>query len=109
MAALAVARARGGTRAYFAEAPGAGNWIVEAAGQEAATAIGRHFASGCGGLELEVPLGPSADRVRIWRQIRYRHAAGQNKAEIARALGITTRTVRSHINGHCPLVERQLV
>ena len=106
-AALQVARARGGTKAYFGERPTGDNWLVKAVGQETALIIGKHFSSGCGGLDLEVPLGPAADRVRIWRQIRIRHAQGQTKRQISLALGITGRTVQYHINGHRPIADAE--
>ena len=52
-----------------------------------------------------MPLGPSGERVRIWREIRERHAAGQTKGQIAQELGITGRNVQYHINGHRPLAD----
>ena len=61
-AALKVAEARGGTKAYFTERPRAGNWLVEAVGHDIVVKIGAYFASGQGGIELEVPLGPTAGR-----------------------------------------------
>jgi len=101
-AALAVARARGGCRAYFPEAPRCRSWLVEAVGLDKAAIIGRLFASGKGGIELEVPRGPALSRVSQWREIYRRLAAGQSKAEIARALGISHKTVQAHANGRRP-------
>ncbi|MEM7426742.1 MAG: hypothetical protein AAF441_11645 [Pseudomonadota bacterium] len=104
-AALQVARARGGTKAYFGERFARDGWLVEAVGQEAALIIGRHFATGHGGMELDVPMGPAAERTRIWREIRYRHADGQTRSQIALALGISGRSVQYHLNGHRPLAD----
>ena len=101
-AALAVARARGGTRAYFAERPRPGNWLVDAVGPEKAAAIGRLFSSGRGSVELEVPGGAALARVAVWREIYRRLEAGQSKTQIALALGINCRTVQAHASGHRP-------
>ncbi len=106
-AALAVAQARGGSKAYFSEQPRDDNWLVAAVGRQAASLIARHFACGTGGVELHVPLGPAAGRARIWREIRRRHRQGQTKPQIARALSICERSVQYHINGHRPLAEEE--
>ncbi len=102
-AALAVARAKGGGRAYFPETPRPQSWLVEAVGADRAAVIGRLFASGRGGIELEVPGGPALACVARWREIYRRLAAGQSKPEIARALGISHRTVQAHANGRRPM------
>ena len=106
-AALQVARAKGGTKAYFPARPEGDHWLVKAVGQETALIIGEYFTTNGGGIDLEVPLGPSGERVRMWREIRYRHAAGHTKVQIARDLGITGRTVQYHINGHRPLADAE--
>jgi hypothetical protein len=101
-AALAVAKAKGGTRAYFPERPRTNNWLVNAVGRDKAATIGRLFASGRGGIELEIPGGAALGRVAVWREIYQRLEAGQSKVQIALALGINCRTVQAHANGHRP-------
>lgn len=106
-AALKVAQARGGTKAYFSARPREDNWLVAAVGSETAAQIGAYFASGHGGIELDVPLGPVAGRSVVWREIRRRHDAGENKPQIARALRVSERSVQYHINGHRPLADEE--
>lgn len=99
-AALKVAMAKGGTRAYFPSRPAAGHWLVEAVGIDAAAAICAHLVSDRGGLEIPVPLGPTGTRARTWRAIRQAIDAGATAAEAARIAGVDERTVRRHRNGH---------
>lgn len=97
-AALAVAGAKGGRRAYI---PAAGNltrdhWLVEAVGLDAA----RKIAMRLGGGEVPIPLGPAGSRARIWHIIREGIEAGLTAPEIAARVGVDEKTVRRHRNGH---------
>ncbi len=97
-AAVAVARARGGTRAYIPGEDGLrdGHWLVAAVGMEAARAIARRL----GGGDVDVPLGPYAgSRARIHQAIREGLRSGQSEAAIARMAGVADRTVRRHKSG----------
>lgn len=93
-AAVAVARAKGGTRAYL---PGPdrllpGHWLVATVGMEAAQAI----AARLGGGDVEIPLGPYAgNRARVHAAIREAARRGESEAAIARLVGVTDRTVRN--------------
>ncbi|MEM7426745.1 MAG: helix-turn-helix transcriptional regulator [Pseudomonadota bacterium] len=107
-AARAVAKARGGCRAYFVAKPLPDNWLVELVGMELAEAIGAELAPAQGGLELEVPYGPASSRVDQWGEIYRRLGEGQTQTEIAKAHGITRRTVQYHANGHRPLARMWL-
>lgn len=98
-AALAVARARGGTRAYFCLVPPDDHWLVELVGREKAEAICRALGGKSTGAEYEIPMNVHLSRPALWRELRRRLQAGQSKPEIARALGIHYKTVQAHKNG----------
>lgn len=104
-AALAIAGIKGGAPAYFPFDPPDDHWLVAAVGREKATLIGRKLATGKGGIELEVPLGPLMSRNQVWREIRRRLRAGETKPKIARALGIHYKTVQAHKNRHRKLAD----
>lgn len=98
-AAMAVARARGGTRAYIPSVDGLkdGHWLPQAVGMEAA----RRIAERIGGGEVDIPLGPYAgNRAAVRQAIRDGVQAGHSEAAIARLAGVADRTVRRHKNGH---------
>jgi hypothetical protein len=102
-----VAKAVGGTRAYFPERPRQGSWLWAAVGREKALVVGALFASGRGGVELEVPRGPMLSRSEMWREMRRRFKAGQSKTEIALALGIHYKTVQAHRTGRRATAEME--
>jgi hypothetical protein len=93
-AAIAIARAKGGTKAYFPVRPPAGHWIVNAVGQSAAEAICRELVAGSTGDWIEVPYGPTGSWAEIRRRVVQLDAAGHSAPSIARACGITDRSVR---------------
>ncbi|CUW41123.1 conserved protein of unknown function (DNA binding 12-129) [Magnetospirillum sp. XM-1] len=98
-AALQLAHAKGGLERVYIPRPdnlAPGHWLVDLVGMEAALAI----AGRLGGGHVEIPLGPSAGRVRQWRIMRAALAAGKSGAAAARAAGLHQRTVRRHRNGH---------
>lgn len=97
-AAMQLAKARGGGRAYIPgpDALHAEHWLVQAAGMEAALAIAKALGSG----EVEVPLGPFAgNRASVWAAIERALNAGQGVEQTARQVGVTARTVRRHKGG----------
>jgi hypothetical protein len=96
-AALALAEERGGNRVYF-PAPAQlseGHSLVKIVGREAAVKICEHFAR-LGGIELEVPRGPTGSRAKQWRHIAQLIEAGAPSGVITRRLGICRRTVIRH-------------
>lgn len=99
-AALAVAEAVGGTRAYIARRPAADNWLIKAVGAEAAALIIDHFAVGSQGVEIEFPVGPAGSYMRERRQRAKRladlAAQGLRTTDIARQAGMTRRGVQMH-------------
>lgn len=97
-AALQLAKARGGGRAYI-PAPTAlheRHWLVLAVGSHAARAI----AAQLGGGEVEVPLGPYAgNRAAVWAAIERGLKDGLSVEQAARQVGVSARTVRRHKSG----------
>jgi hypothetical protein len=97
-AAVAVAKARGGGRAYIPtpQALHDKHWLALAVGLEAAHAIARAL----GGGEVEVPLGPFAgNRAAVWAAIERGLKDGLSAEQAARQVGVTARTVRRHKSG----------
>jgi len=107
-AALAVAKAKGGTQAYFPTRPGPNHWLSKCVGLENARAIGRELGTGHGGVELLVPMGPSATKAAIWRKMHEMIDAGHSKATIARTCNVHVRTVQLHRNGKVKTAESLL-
>jgi hypothetical protein len=96
-AALALARARGGRRAFIPVRARDDHWIVQALGRPAAEAVMRHFRGGSAGAELDIPLGPvgtykqqRAERARAMDQAL---KAGLSANEAAAQVGVTRRSV----------------
>jgi hypothetical protein len=95
-----VARARGGTKAYFTRRPASGNWLVKLVGIAAARLIGEAIAPGACGVELEVPMGPAkaqARRALYEAAIRRGFELGHSRSGVALSLGICVRTVDRHV------------
>jgi hypothetical protein len=96
-AALALAEERGGNRVYF-PAPAQlseGHPLVKIVGREAAMKICEHFAP-LGGMEVEMPRGPTGNRADQWRRLAQLIEAGAPSGVITRRLGICRRTVVRH-------------
>lgn len=92
-AALAIAAARGGGRASIPARVKPGHWLAETVGMDAAVAISRHFTSGRGTVEIDVPLGPSGTIAKAYRAMHNMIAEGRSADEIARAVGMSRRSV----------------
>lgn len=95
-AALLVAQAVGGRRAYFPGEPGPDHWLSRLIGQERARAVCAQLTPGDRGIELEVPLGPCGSRARRWRRIHEMLEDGASKPAIAAATGVHHKTVQRH-------------
>jgi len=98
MAAAKVAKAKGGSRAYFPrpERLTSEHWLVEACGEHAAAVAER-----LGGGHIDVPLGPwagcmAAIHEAIRRGIDQGLAEGKTAPQIAREVGVTDRAVFKH-------------
>lgn len=93
-AALAVVRARGGTRAYFPRAPGPDHWLSRAVGAETAALICRELLANQTGDEIDIPQGPTGTLRAARRMAAEMDASGASAPVIAVATGLTDRTVR---------------
>jgi Homeodomain-like domain len=99
-AALKVAAAKGGTKAYFPLKPMADHWLTLAVGPEAAALICAKICNGDHGIELEVPMGPNASTRSRWAKIKLLSSQGYSKPRIARIVGCHYKTVGRVKNGH---------
>lgn len=99
-AALKVADAKGGTRAYFVAAARLteSNWLVKAIGMELAEKVAGHLVADLKGDEIDVPLGTTGSYLRDQRRRREAVAralaAGADANTAARQAGITRRSVQ---------------
>ena len=96
-AALTIARAKGGVRAYFPAVPTAEHWLSRLVGHQKALAIGAAVAPGRSGIEIEVPSGRAYDHAQRRRCILDMSAAGLSAPAIARELGLHQRTVKKYL------------
>lgn len=98
-AALAVARAKGGARAYI---PGTeaikssckkSNWLVDLVGREAALKISDALLPGRHGMAIAIPLGPMDYRRIIAGKIDALLDEGKGANEISRTLHVSRSTI----------------
>lgn len=96
-AALRIAEAKGGTRAFISRRPKPDNWLVLTVGQEIADQIAEHFSTGRSGIEIEFPAGPTASYIRQRRARAQRMEAlvkeGLSTDRIALEVGLNRRNV----------------
>lgn len=97
-AALAIAAAKGGILARIPSRLQPGNWLVKAVGMEKAEIISKHFTSGRGRIDLDIPLPPTNSYKQFLRQRSrsYERALAEtnNIFQAARASGTTRRTIQ---------------
>jgi hypothetical protein len=97
-AALAIAEVKGGIMARIASHLTPENWLVRTVGMERALIISRHFTSGRGRIDLEIPLPPTNSYKQFLRQRAqsYERALAEtdNLFQAARLAGTTRRTLQ---------------
>ena len=92
--ALAIAEAKGGTKAHFPAQAGDRHWLPRLVGREAADLLCEHFrVNHRGGVTVVVPLGPHRFYARARRRALELRAGGTSIAQTARLVGVATRTV----------------
>lgn len=97
-AALEIADRYGGTRLHFPSRAPAGHWLEQLVGREAADKLCDHFRSrGRGGYSVEIPLGPKNFYMRARRKAVELKRQGVSGYEIARRVGVTSRSVRNYL------------
>lgn len=93
-AALAIARARGGTQVYFPPDPAPGHWLCHLIGLDRAKRVCDELTCGVGPLRVDIPVGPAGraaqGRVMVDSMLR----EGRSERDIALATGYTARGVR---------------
>lgn len=97
-AALAIADAKGGILARIPSRLKPDNWLVKAVGMEKAEIISKHFTSGRGRIDLDIPLPPANSYRQFLRQRSqsYERALAEtnNIFQAARTAGTTRRTIQ---------------
>ena len=93
--ALRLVSAHGGTRVYVPGKLTDDHKLVEVMGYEAALALVRYFSKEeTGGVEIELPMGPTGMFRQYRRRIAEAVASGGTEQDIARRIGVCGRTVR---------------
>lgn len=93
--ALRLVSAHGGTRIYVPGKLTDDHELVRIMGFEAATALVAQFSKeGTGGVEIELPMGPTGMFNQYRRQLADAVATGGTEHDIARRIGVCGRTVR---------------
>ncbi len=97
-AALAVAKAVGGGRAYVPRRPGPDHWLVQAMGPEKAAIVADYFTTSRSGMELDFPPGPAGtyrqEQVARAARLRELNDQGLSVKQIARRTGLSRRGVQ---------------
>jgi hypothetical protein len=93
-AALAIARARGGTSVYFPPVPSEDHWLCALVGREAAQAVCDQLTCGVGPLRVDLPRGPTRHAASMQAKIDTMLAEGRSELDINRATGYTIRAIR---------------
>lgn len=93
-AALAIAKARGGTEVYIPPKPGPDHWLSKLLGLEAACAVASELTMGVCGLRVELPLGPAGHAAQVRARVDAMLRENRSESDIARATGYTIRGVR---------------
>lgn len=98
-AALAMARARGGSRISIPAKCPPDHWIVQACGPDAAQKICDHFRVGNKGAVVDLPLGPNGSAEATRRRVDQMIRDGVPADQIARDAGVHRTTVfrRKHV------------
>lgn len=92
-AAIAIARARGGTQIYLPPAPKADHWLSELIGHEAALAVADQLTGGFP-MRLDVPCGPTNAAAQVRAVVDRMLSEGRSETEIARETGYSARGIR---------------
>lgn len=103
-AAVLIASRVGGTSVYIPPKVSDDHWLVDCVGRQKADLICRHFAVNGLGQRITVPLGAAGAYRQLRRSIAKRvHDLDRQSAsarDIARATGITMRTIHRHRRRH---------
>ena len=98
-AALAIAKARGGTQVYFPPVPDADHWLSHLIGHDRAQAVCYELTCGVGSLRLDIPVGPLGRAAQGKLMVDSMLREGRSERDIALATGYTARGVRKRRAG----------
>lgn len=93
-AAIAVAKALGGTRVYIPPVPRPDHWLSQLIGHEAACILADRLTCGLAGVRVDLPAGPAAWYVSARAQVDRMIEQGRSERDIALATRYTTRGIR---------------
>jgi hypothetical protein len=101
VAALQLAKAKGGVKCYIPARAPDDHWLVQCVGREAADKLCAHFVAAIDsdsgrslhGVTILLPLGESGSRVEARRRAREALEEGKSLSEAARRGGLHERTV----------------
>jgi hypothetical protein len=94
-AAVKLFSERGGNRVYIPSRCADDHWLVAMIGREATDKVCAHFSAG-GGVELELPRGPTGLKAAVIRRLHDMIRHGATSTEITRTLGISRDMVKDH-------------
>ncbi|MBO6553240.1 MAG: helix-turn-helix domain-containing protein [Roseitalea sp.] len=98
--AIAIARAKGGTRVWIPTKVSDGHWLARLVGMNAAMALCSYYAVDGIGVSLDIPLTTFSSYKRAEAErakaIRALLDEGKTASEIARIVGVDRRTVFAH-------------
>jgi AraC-like DNA-binding protein len=101
--ALAIAKEQGGTRCSFPAEPGRDHWLSKLIGHDKAKKLCREMCLGTAdsdrlrGIYVDIPLGPTGSRADLHRTIDKLAREGKSQEAIARACGVSRRTVQRRL------------
>lgn len=93
-AALAIAKARGGTQIYIPPTPANDHWLCRLIGREEARAVCDHLTCGVGPRRVDLPVGPMGAAAKIRAKVDRMIADDRSERDIALATGYTIRAIR---------------
>lgn len=93
-AALAIARARGGTQIYIPPEPAADHWLSRLVGHDRALKIGDELTAGALGRRVDLPVGPNGRKARETALVDALIEEGLSEREIVLKTGYTGRAIR---------------
>lgn len=93
-AAIAIARARGGTQVYIPPEPGPDHWLTRLIGMAAARAVADELTCGVGSIRVDLPLGPDGHAAQARARVDAMLREGASERDIALATRYTIRGIR---------------
>ncbi|KAF0136668.1 MAG: hypothetical protein FD139_727 [Methylocystaceae bacterium] len=103
VAAVQLAKAKGGTECYIPARAPDDHWLVQCVGREAADKLCAHFVAAIEsdsgrsrhGVKILLPLGEAGSRAEARRRVREALEQGKTLSEAARSGGVHQRTVQN--------------